>query len=165
MGPDPFHVTTTTSVDASHRDEATLLVERHMAGTFDSEGVHVEPAPDGDSRRAAVGIVMSLVADDEETAHEVRRPLETRFHWSLACADERELRYRFASYHGHAEPEDVPDELWAKVWPVFRDTKFWRDAEWVDDFVGDRIDWWLGAEEERSLDQPLREAIAAWEDV
>lgn len=164
MGLERFLVTTTTSTHASHPDEAALLVERHMAGTFDSEVVHVAPAVD-DSRRAAVDVVMSLVADDEETAHEVRRALEARFHWSLACADERELRYRFASYHGHGEPDDVPDDLWSKVWPILRQTKFWNDAEWVDDFVGDRIDWWLGAEEERSFDGPLRQAIAAWEDV
>ena len=164
MGLDRFLVTTTTSTDASHPDEAALLVERHMAGTFDSEVVHVAPAAD-DSRRTAVDVVMSLVADDEEVAHEVRRALEARFHWSLACADERELRYRFASYHGHVEPEDVPDELWGKVWPILRRTKFWNDAEWVDDFVGDRIDWWLGAEEERSFGGPLRQVIAAWEDV
>ena len=165
MGLDRFLVTTTTSTDASHPDEAALLVERHMAGTFDSEVVHVAPAADGASRRAAVEVAMSLIADDEETAHEVRRALEARFHWSLACADERELRYRFASFHGHAEPEEVPDELWAKVWPILRQTKFWTDVEWVDDFVGDRIDWWLGAEEERSFDEPLRQAIAVWEDV
>jgi hypothetical protein len=164
MGLDRFLVTTTTSTRASHPDEAALLVERHMAGTFDSEVVHVAPSPDGDSRQAVVEVAMSLVAGDEEAAHEVRRALETRFHWSLAYADERELRYRFASYHGHAEPEDVPDELWGKVWPILRQTKFWNDAEWVDDFVGDRIDWWLGAEEERSFDESLRAEVAAWEE-
>ncbi|MDQ3913758.1 MAG: hypothetical protein M3285_01055 [Actinomycetota bacterium] len=164
MGVERFAVTTNVYVDASDPDEAALLVERHMAGAFDSEVVHIA-SHGSHCGRSAADVALRLVGDDEEAAHDVRLALERRFHWSLAYADEAELRYRFASFHGYDEAEAVPDELWAKVWPALRETDFWLDAEWVDDFVGDRIDWWLAAEEQRAFDERLRDEVAAWEDV
>lgn len=106
--------------------------------------------------------IVDLIGDDEDLARAVRMELEERFGWSLVYYDEIELCHRFATNHGYDEASDVPDDIWNELWPLLRDKRFWRDALWLDDFAGDRIDHWL-SEEEKSIDPALRERIEAWD--
>ncbi len=89
--------------------------------------------------RTHLASVMASIGADEDFARAVRMELEDRFGWSLAYFDEIELRHRFASHHGYDELDDVPDELWADVWPLLRRADFWRNARWLDHFTGDRL--------------------------
>ncbi len=115
--------------------------------------------------RARVRRVMSAIDDDEDLARAVRMEMEERFGWSLAYFDESELRYRFASHHGYDEADEVPDDIWELVWPVLRNSRFWRDALWLDEYVGDTFSVWLSDEAHRSFPDELRQRIAAWEVV
>ena len=116
-----------------------------------------------ESDRQRMESIMASIGEDEDFGRWIRMEIEDRFGWSLAYFDEFELRSRFASEHGHDAGDDVPDDLWSEVWPVLRDWHFWREAEWLDDFVGDRISIWLGYEKNESFDSGMKERIAVWE--
>ena len=107
--------------------------------------------------------IMSMIGEDEDFGRAVRMEIEERFSWSLAYFDEYDLRLRFASDHGYDEAGEVPDDLWNEVWSMLRNSYFWREAGWSDDFVGDHISYWLDYEKRESFGSALQARIAAWE--